>query len=106
MYTLGKMTTLHPINSIAYFMEKTGIHRMDDRKYVEYVYERVNDGERLNLDHPVTYTEKLNWMKLHDRNPMYTVMVDKLHVKKMVSSKIGREYVIPLAVNGGGYGAM
>lgn len=52
-------------------------------------------GYRLNLKNPVTYNEKLQWLKLNDRNPLYTTLVDKLSVKKWVESKIGPEFIIP-----------
>ena len=49
-----------------------------------------------NLKHPRNYNEKLNWLKLHDRNPLYTRLADKCEVKKYVSDKIGNDKVIPL----------
>lgn len=49
----------------------------------------------LNLDNPITYNEKLQWMKLYDRNPLYTKLVDKYEVKDYVSNLIGNQYVIP-----------
>lgn len=42
-----------------------------------------------NLRKPVTYNEKLNWLKIHDRNPLYTELVDKYSVKEYVDKKIG-----------------
>ena len=48
-----------------------------------------------NLKNPQTYNEKLQWLKLNDRRPEYTKMVDKFEAKKLVSSIIGDEYVIP-----------
>ena len=48
-----------------------------------------------NLKNPVTYNEKLQWLKLHDRKPIYTQMVDKYAVKAFVSARIGEEYIIP-----------
>lgn len=48
-----------------------------------------------NLKTPKTYNEKLNWLKLHDRNPLYTTLVDKYEVKGFVSKIIGGEYIIP-----------
>ena len=42
-----------------------------------------------NLKNPKTYNEKLNWLKLHDRNPLYTALVDKCEVKEYVSKIIG-----------------
>lgn len=42
-----------------------------------------------NLKKPKTYNEKLNWLKLHDRNPLYSTLVDKYEVKKYVANIIG-----------------
>lgn len=53
-------------------------------------------GKELNLDAPKTYTEKLQWLKLYDHRPEYTIMVDKYTVKQYVTERIGEEYVIPL----------
>lgn len=52
-------------------------------------------GKRLNLDCPQTYNEKLQWMKLYCRNPIYTKMVDKYEVKDYVATLVGDEYVVP-----------
>lgn len=66
-----------------------------DRLYLEHRYRRLM-GKRLNLNPPVTYNEKLNWLKLYDRNPLYTQLADKLAVRDYVSEKIGEEYLVPL----------
>lgn len=50
---------------------------------------------RLNLRSPKSYNEKLQWLKLYDRNPLYTTMVDKYAVKEYVANIIGEEYIIP-----------
>jgi hypothetical protein len=52
-------------------------------------------GKKLNLKKPKTFNEKIQWLKLNDRNPLYTTMVDKYEAKKYVSSIIGDEYIIP-----------
>lgn len=52
-------------------------------------------GRPLNLDNPESFNEKLQWLKLYNRNPLYTTLVDKYAVKKWVSEKIGEKYVIP-----------
>ena len=49
----------------------------------------------LNLENPKTYNAKLQWLKLYDRNPMYTKMVDKYEFKKFITQTLGEEYVIP-----------
>ena len=52
-------------------------------------------GKKLNLKKPLSFNEKLQWLKLYDRKPLYTVMVDKYAVKKYVSDIIGEKYIIP-----------
>jgi len=52
-------------------------------------------GERLNLRSPQTFNEKLQWLKLYNRKPEYTKMVDKYGAKQYVAERIGGEYVIP-----------
>lgn len=65
-----------------------------DKIYLQlYYYFKM--GEKLNLKKPHTFNEKLQWLKLYDRNPEYTKMVDKIAVKEYVSSIIGNEYIIP-----------
>lgn len=53
-------------------------------------------GYRFNLSHPRTFNEKMNWLKLHDRRPVYTEMADKIAAKDYVSRLVGGEYVVPL----------
>ena len=48
-----------------------------------------------NLKNPQTFNEKLQWLKLYDRKPIYTTMADKYEAKKYVASIIGEEYIIP-----------
>ena len=48
-----------------------------------------------DLENPRTFNEKMNWLKLHDRNPHYTQLVDKYEVKRIIGEKIGPQYVIP-----------
>lgn len=52
-------------------------------------------GYSLNLNKPVSFNEKLNWIKLYDRNPLYTLLVDKVKVKEYVANIIGEDHVIP-----------
>jgi len=56
---------------------------------------KLRMGYPLNLDNPQTFNEKIQWLKLHDRKPIYTTMVDKYEAKKYVASIIGDEYIIP-----------
>ncbi|MCQ2339164.1 MAG: glycosyl transferase [Paludibacteraceae bacterium] len=49
----------------------------------------------MDFDNPKTFNEKLQWLKLYNRKPKYTTMVDKVAVKDYVASIIGPEYIIP-----------
>lgn len=65
-----------------------------DRTYLKILF-YLKMGQKLNLNNPQTFNEKLQWLKLNDKNPEYTRMVDKVAVKDYVMEKIGREYLIP-----------
>lgn len=52
----------------------------------------------LNLNNPQTFNEKLQWLKLYDRKPLYTNMVDKYEAKKHVADIIGEEHIIKTLV--------
>ncbi|MCC8173661.1 MAG: glycosyl transferase [Odoribacter sp.] len=67
---------------------------MPDSAYLKLMY-RAKMGKKLNLKNPQTFNEKIQWLKLHDRKPEYTQMVDKCEAKKYVSNIIGEEYIIP-----------
>lgn len=56
----------------------------------------VKLGRKLNLKKPELFNEKLNWLKLYDRNPEYTKLADKYEVRNYVKDMIGEEYLIPL----------
>lgn len=67
---------------------------MSDIVYLKLRWFILN-GYKLNLKTPLTFSEKIQWLKLYDRNPTYTKLVDKYEVKKFVSDVIGCQYVIP-----------
>lgn len=69
--------------------------RMPDAWYLKLRY-RTAFGKPLNLKNPQTFNEKLQWLKLYDRNPLYTILVDKYAVREYIKGKIGEEYLIPL----------
>lgn len=65
-----------------------------DRIYLQVVFFK-HFHRFINFRNPRTFSEKLQWLKLYNRNPIYSVMVDKYLVKNYVASKIGEEYVVP-----------
>ena len=78
---------------IRYFIKKFSF--LIPAKLFILVRYRLEMGYWMNLSLPVTFNEKLQWLKLFDRNPAYTLLVDKYEVKKYVSKLLGEEYVIP-----------
>lgn len=81
IYFLGKIwQTLSPV--------------LPDKLYLKVLF-RLNMGYWMDFNNPKTFSEKLQWLKLYDRKPEYTQMVDKIAVKSYVEGIIGNEYVIP-----------
>lgn len=66
----------------------------NDKIYLKLIY-RLYMGRKLDLKNPKTFSEKIQWLKLYDRRPEYTIMVDKYTVKQYVAERIGEEYIIP-----------
>lgn len=67
--------------------------RCPDKIVVKTIY-RETSGKRLNLKHPKTFNDKLNWLKLYNRNPELTKFVDKVTVKDEVAKIIGKEHIV------------
>lgn len=75
-------------------LEKLAFHFGTDKQYLRIWYlNRM--GYWMNFDNPKTFNEKLQWLKLYNRKPKYTTMVDKYAVKKYVADIIGEQYIIP-----------
>ncbi len=79
---------------IMLYLSKANKKKFSDEKFIKLEYYACI-GKKLNLDNPQTYNEKLQWLKLYDRKPEYTTMVDKYAAKKYVADRIGEEYIIP-----------
>lgn len=67
---------------------------LPDKIYLKWMF-RLKMGKKLDLRNPQTFSEKLQWLKLYNRRPEYTQMVDKYSVKDYVAKIIGDEYIIP-----------
>ena len=76
-------------------LEKSGIKNLiPDRIYLAIKFRR-HMGYWMDFKNPKTFCEKLQWLKLYDRQPIYTTMVDKYTVKEYVAKIIGEQYIIP-----------
>ena len=81
------------LSPMAVWSGKHILRYLPDAVYIKaYYFYRL--GKRLNLKNPVTFNEKLNWLKLNYRNPICSRLVDKYDVKQHVSETIGEKYVI------------
>ena len=71
------------------------LNSISDNSYLKTKYWLIM-GYKLNLDKPTSFNEKLQWLKIYDRNPNYTQMVDKYEVRNYIAETIGCEYLFSL----------
>ena len=67
---------------------------MNDETYLKIAF-WCSMGKKLDLNNPKTFSEKIQWLKLYDRKPIYTDLVDKYEAKRIVGEIIGEKYIIP-----------
>ena len=89
-----KWYTKHPLTIFTRIATKFPKMIKSDKLFIMLDYYTAF-GKFPDLENPKTYNEKLQWIKLYNRVPDYTQMVDKCDAKKYVSDIIGDEYVIP-----------
>ena len=61
---------------------------LDDETVVRFAF-RNRFGKPLNLTSPKSFNEKMQWIKLYDRNPLMKLYADKYEVRKIVEDKVG-----------------
>ncbi len=71
------------------------INRIPDKQFVYLTYWQITH-DFLNLKHPKSFSEKLQWIKLNGNLERYAPLVDKYEVRKYIKDKIGEKYLIPL----------
>ena len=74
------------------------LKQLPETEYPKMLADRYKNviGHNLNWDNLQTYTEKMQWAKLYDKNPLKAVLTDKYLVRDWVEKKIGGVYLIPL----------
>lgn len=86
---------LYDENARFLVMNKLGLcDSMSDEEYLKRQYKAIM-GRELDLEHPKTFNEKIQWLKLHEHYSERTNLVDKYKVKEIVGGMIGESYVIP-----------
>jgi hypothetical protein len=93
--SLIKSLISHPRLFLSALWSSRIFHFVPDRIFLKIKYFLIF-GKRLNLKNPQTFNEKIQWLKLYDRKPEYTQIVDKYEVRKYIEDRIGNEYLIPL----------
>ena len=89
-----KLIMKDPTRLFQMFADNGLLTWMPDEMFLKIIYQNKLH-KKLNLDEPQTFNEKLQWLKLYNRKPEYTRMVDKFEAKKYVSERIGEQYIIP-----------
>ena len=90
-----KKAIKNPKLILLFFLNSRIFRLLPDDLYLKIKY-RLTMGRKLDLNNPETFNQKLQWLKLYDRKPEYTQMVDKYEVRKYIKEIIGEEYLIPL----------
>lgn len=68
---------------------------MPDKEYLSKLF-NAKMGYDINWDNPITFNEKMQWLKVYDRKPQYTTMVDKYAVREYLPSLIDSKHIVPL----------
>lgn len=68
---------------------------LPDELYIKIFYFCVS-GKWMNLKNPRGFNEKQNWLKLHDKHPEYTDLVDKYVVRSHIDKILGEGHTFPL----------
>ena len=50
----------------------------------------------MNWGNPLRFNEKLQWLKIYNCRPEYTLYVDKYKVREHIAKTIGEEHLVPL----------
>ena len=53
--------------------------------------------KKLDWKNPRSFNEKIQWLKVYDKNPRYPTLADKFAVRDYIKNTIGEPYLIPLA---------
>ena len=85
----------NPKKLIFVLLFKTRLKFISDTQYLKWLY-YLRFNEKLCLDTPKSYNEKLQWLKIYNHNPQHCINVDKYEVRKVIGSLIGEQYLVPL----------
>src|SRR5690625_7882622 len=79
-----------PEQVMTYLNSKGIFNLIPDKIFLKLFY-RIHMKRKLNIDKPITFNEKLQWLKLYNRNPKHTYLVDKYEVRNYIAEKLGEQ---------------
>ena len=74
------------------------LYNLSESEYPKYLAKifKYRTGKNLNLKHPKTFNEKIQWIKLYGVTDLMRKCTDKVAVRDYVKNKIGEEYLKPV----------
>ena len=66
-----------------------------DKPYLSLRFKKLT-GYKMDWANPQSFNQKLQWLKIYDHNPLYSVCADKVAVRDFVEERIGEQYLIPI----------
>ena len=84
-----------PKEFIFWVLSRKACRYIPDKLYIRLKYRNIL-GRWPNLKKPQYFSEKMQWMKLYDRNEIYVKLVDKYAVREYIEEQIGSDYLVPL----------
>lgn len=95
---LRKIPILRKIKRKIRLLNNRRMRKISPNKYenkISKIYKK-RIGKNINWNNPTTYTEKMQWEKLYDNNPLKSELSDKYLVREWVKEKIGEKYLIDI----------
>ena len=90
-----KKVAKNPRSVIRYLNTSGMLNFLSDKTCLRLLW-WAETGTRLNLNNPIGFNEKLQWLKVYDHRPEYTKYVDKVLVRDYVKKTIGEKYLVPI----------
>lgn len=88
--TIGRMLLYLPQLLYSFYL----FYILGDEEFIKTRFKRVF-GFNINLSNPQTLNEKIQWLKLNNRNPIQIDCSDKVKVRDFIEKKVGSKYLIP-----------
>ena len=85
----------NPLLIVSVIFQSSFFTKISDKNFYRIMY-FMRTWKFLNLKKPRTFNEKIQYLKLHDRNHEYTKLVDKFEVRNIVKKKLGPDILVPI----------